>query len=302
MFALAAPATYLAALAIFTLSWGLPLARDQLFAWILLGLAAFSVTAWRTWGAMLLAWLPFLGLLVAYDYLREAVAVTPAGAHVSAQIAVDRWLAGGAVPTHWLQARLWGAGGPHWYDYGVWAVYMTHFFAVWVVAAGLWRASRRRFAHYAALTVTLTMSAFVVYWLYPAQPPWLAAGGTDIGPVARIVPAIWDHLGATTMQSLYDNGQLVNTVAAMPSLHAAYPAMLLLFFWGAGRRVRAGLALYTLAMAFSLVYSGEHFVSDVLAGWAMAAIAHGLVHRTRSVVSDVSRATIEPPASRASRR
>jgi membrane-associated phospholipid phosphatase len=151
---------------------------------------------------------------------------------------------------------------------------MTHFFVVWIVAAWLWRASRRRFGHYAALTVVITMAAFVVYWRYPAQPPWMAADGMRIGSLDRIVPTIWDQLGVPSIQSVYENGDLVNPVAAMPSLHAAYPMMLLLFFWGGGRRVRAGLALYTVAMGFALVYSGEHFVLDILAGWALAGAAY----------------------------
>ena len=170
------PVAYVAALAIVTASWGLPVARDQLFFWLLLGLAAFSAAAWRTWGTMLAAWLPWLALLVAYDELRGAVAVAPGRAHVAAQIATDRWLAGGDVPTQWLQQHLWNPGHLRWYDYGVWGVYMTHFFVVWLVAAGLWRVSRRRFAHYAALTGALTTAAFLTYWLYPAQPPWMAAG------------------------------------------------------------------------------------------------------------------------------
>ena len=61
------PVAYVAALATVVASWGLPLARDQLFFWLGLGMAAFSVAAWRRWGAMLLDWLPLLALLVAYD-------------------------------------------------------------------------------------------------------------------------------------------------------------------------------------------------------------------------------------------
>src|SRR3954469_25336465 len=92
-----------------------------------------------------------------------------------------------------------------------------------------------------------------------------------------IVPPVWDHLGVPAMQSVYEDGRLVNTVAAMPSLHAAYPFMLLLFFWSsAGRVVRVGLSLYTIAMAFTLVYGGEHFIADILAGWAMAGAAYAL--------------------------
>src|SRR5262245_39465439 len=92
-----APVAYFAALAGFVVSWGLPLAHDQLFLWVLLGLAAFSVGAWRSWGVMLLAWLPLLSLLVVYDYLRAAVSVSPAQAHVAMQLDIDRWLGGGAV-------------------------------------------------------------------------------------------------------------------------------------------------------------------------------------------------------------
>ena len=272
-----APLLYVAALTVFTLSWGLPVARDQLFMWLLLGLAAFSVGAWRTWGAMLLAWLPLLGLLVLYDELRGAVAVAPADAHVGEQIAFDRRLAGGDVPTHWLQSHLWSAVHLHWYDYGTWAVYLTHFFVVWVVAAFLWHASRARFARYVVLTVALTMAAFLTYRFYPAQPPWMASDSGQMGPVTRIVPFVWDRLGVHTMSSVYENGDLVNTVAAMPSLHAAYPFMLLLFFWGSGWRARLGLGLYTLAMGYVLVYGGEHFVADIVAGWVLASAVFALV-------------------------
>jgi membrane-associated phospholipid phosphatase len=181
------------------------------------------------------------------------------------------------TPTEWLQRRLWSPGHLHWYDIAVWAVYLTHFFAVWLVAAMLWRRSRERFGRYALLTSVLTLAAFLVYWHYPAQPPWLAADLGHLGPVDRIVPAVWDRLGVSSMQSVYENLSLVNTVAAMPSLHAAYPLMLLLFFWPAGWAVRGALAAYTLAMAFALVYGGEHFVADILAGWALAALAFAAV-------------------------
>jgi hypothetical protein len=277
-----APLVYVVALVVFVLSWGLPVARDQLFLWLLLGLAAFSVSAWRSWGAMLLAWLPWLGLLVVYDELRGAVSVLPADAGFAPQLALDRWLGGGVTPTEWLQGRLWTPGHVHWYDVAVWGVYLTHFFAVWVVAAMVWRRSRDRFGHYAVLTAVVTLGAFLVYWLYPAQPPWLTAELGHMGAVDRIVPFVWDRLGVSSMQSVYENSSLVNTVAAMPSLHAAYPLMLLLFFFRtAGWPVRVGLGAYTLAMAFALVYGGEHFVADILAGWALAAVAFAAVEGAR---------------------
>jgi PAP2 superfamily len=223
-------------------------------------------------------WLPLFALLVLYDFLRGAVEVAPDQAHVAPQVAIDKVLGAGQVPTVWLQRHLWNPSHLHWYDVATWAVYMTHFFSAWAVAAVLWRLDRRRFRRYAVLTITLTLGAFLTYWLYPAQPPWLYDAG-----VARIVPTVWDHLGVPAMQSVYEDGRLVNTVAAMPSLHAAYPFMLLLFFWSsAGRVARVGLSLYTIAMAFTLVYGGEHFVADILAGWVMAGAAYALTRYARA--------------------
>jgi PAP2 superfamily protein len=277
---------YLVALGVTIAFSGLPVARDQLFFWLGLGIAAFSVGAWRTWGGLVLEWLPLFALLVLYDFLRGAVEVAPDQAHVAPQVAADKLLGAGQIPTVWLQHHLWNRTHLHWYDVAAWAVYMTHFFAVWVVAAVLWRLDRRRFRRYAVLTITLTLAAFLTYWLYPAQPPWLHDAG-----VARIVPTVWDHLGVPAMQSVYEDGRLVNTVAAMPSLHAAYPFMLLLFFWSsAGRVVRTGLSLYTLAMAFALVYGGEHFVADILAGWAMAGAAYALIRWAGTLRSPIPRA------------
>jgi membrane-associated phospholipid phosphatase len=53
--------------------------------------------------------------------------------------------------------------------------------------------------------------------------------------------------------------------------------MLLLFFWPAGWIVRTLLGCYTLAMAFTLVYGGEHFVIDLVVGYAFTTIAFLIV-------------------------
>jgi len=45
----------------------------------------------------------------------------------------------------------------------------------------------------------------------------------------------------------------------------------MLFFWDRRKKWRWLLPLYPLAMAFSLVYTGEHYVFDILLGWVYAA-------------------------------
>jgi hypothetical protein len=63
-------------------------------------------------------------------------------------------------------------------------------------------------------------------------------------------------------------------VGALPSLHAAWPFLLLLFFWPVAGRWRALLVAYAFAMALTLVYSADHFVFDILLGWAYATGAY----------------------------
>jgi membrane-associated phospholipid phosphatase len=72
--------------------------------------------------------------------------------------------------------------------------------------------------------------------------------------------------------SLFEKGQTyANNVAAMPSLHAGYALLVTLYLWRlVPRWARPVLALYPAAMAFALVYSGEHYVVDCIAGWVYA--------------------------------
>ena len=81
----------------------------------------------------------------------------------------------------------------------------------------------------------------------------------------------------------------MNDVAAFPSLHAAFPMLITIFFWSRiGSRRRAVLVAYTVAMALTLVISGEHYMVDVLGGWIVVAVVV-LVWKRLSAQSSVSR-------------
>ena len=78
-----------------------------------------------------------------------------------------------------------------------------------------------------------------------------------------------------------------NDVAAIPSLHAAYPVMIAMFFWRGSRPgARAALALYAVGMALALVYSAEHYVLDIVLGWLYAfATAFAMVRLGRGPIT-----------------
>jgi membrane-associated phospholipid phosphatase len=255
-----------------TWHWGLPRSRTQLF--LVLGLALLAATAGnrRAWARVVRDWFPLFVILSVYDVLRGEAQFWGT-VHIAPQIDADRWLFG-SVPTVWLQHHLFTPGRPHWWDYGVFFVYLSHFFVAFIVAAVLWKVNHERFRRFVGLFVALTLLGFATYAAFPAAPPWLASQTTHLPPTARIIDEMWSHLALRGgAQTLSAKSSLANPVAAMPSLHAAYPMFLLLFFWPFLRpRWRWLLALYPLAMAFTLVYAAEHYVIDIIMGWLYAVV------------------------------
>jgi membrane-associated phospholipid phosphatase len=69
-----------------------------------------------------------------------------------------------------------------------------------------------------------------------------------------------------------------NDVAAMPSLHAAMATGI--WFAARGTRLVWVGAVYAIAMWIALVYLGEHYVVDVLAGAALMAWSWRTVSRS----------------------
>lgn len=285
----AAPVAYALALALALALRGLPTSRDALFLWIVLGLLAASLAGvGGRWHRLLVNWLPFGAVLFAYDILR-GYADSVFEPHVLPQLRFDELLFG-VVPTVWLQERLWdGAAGIDWIDYAAWLVYLTHFFGTLLVAACLWLFATHLFRRYAAMVSLLALAGFTTYILFPAEPPWLASESGALAPTTRIVHDVSAAAPVSFFGAIWEHGaHYANDVAAVPSLHAAYALLITLVLWPlAPLWGRVLLAVYPLAMAFALVYTAEHYVSDVLLGWlyavvvflAVTAIANRLAER-----------------------
>jgi len=245
---------------------------------------------------LLMAWSPLSLILLAYAAAQwvtgPLVAAGRGGAnrlglglHVAGPAAVDRSLFG-EVPSVWLQERLVD-GSRHWYDAAAALVYVTHFVSIPLLTAVTWFLLRDRFAAWVAAVLAFTALGVGGYVVYPAAPPWLASDWGVIGAVNRISSPGWDYLQLGFVGRLIVSGQQdSNPVAAMPSLHAGSALLVALFLWPVANRLwRTVLAGYVLLMGLALVYTGEHYVVDVVAGWLTASAAVGVgaaVHRRRS--------------------
>jgi hypothetical protein len=253
---------------------GIPFDREQLILWVCGALALVCIgRPPREIARLARDWFPFALILIAYDYTRGLADTLGMPVHMGEMIAVDRLLGWGQVPTVWLQERLYDVAAVHWYDVGATIVYHTHFFAVYVIAGVLWARNRARFGAFVRRFLALTFAGLATYVLFPAAPPWMASRDGEIGAVVRASGKGWSALGLSGAEALLHKGQaVVNQVAAVPSLHAAFTMLVCVFFWAGARwPLRIVLAAYPVAMGFALVYSAEHYAADVLLGWVYVA-------------------------------
>jgi hypothetical protein len=279
-------AVWLAAFSIATATSGLPTKRGNVLLWMALLVVAIGVERPRaTLRSFVTTWLPLFAALGAYDLLRGmSDDSSQAAAHTWPQMDVDLWLGGGELPATHLQRHLWDAASPAWYDYASWVVYQSHFFVPLVVAIALWSLRDRMAPAYVLALAATSWLALATYFLYPAQPPWMVArDGLVDGHVARVVQHMWQDIGVDRAARVFTTSaananRYSNPVAALPSLHAALPMLAAVVLWGRRRWLDALLGCYVLAMAWALVYGGEHFLFDIWLGWAYA-LAVGVTAR-----------------------
>ncbi|MEE4022178.1 phosphatase PAP2 family protein [Gordonia sp. PKS22-38] len=284
--------------------YGMAFDRTRLIILLCLGMLAATIGR-RKAISVIVDWLPFALILLLYDWTRDVARIVdmPTQWHLPAD--VDGWLFG-VNPTVWLQSHIKEASPP-WWEVITSVIYMSYFIVPYAVAAVLWIKNRATWRRYAACFLATTFLALIGYTLVPAAPPWAAArctaeqlvdhprdpvcmategavanGGilgevTPTNPeaapyVERISARGWNFLNIHAASTLVEVGQgKANLVAAIPSLHAGLTMLLALFMWPRVKALGKTLFMgYALAMAFTLVYTAEHYVFDILLGWALA--------------------------------
>jgi hypothetical protein len=257
----------------FVWTQGFPFDRGFQTVWILTGLVAASVgRPWRTVVRIFVDWFVFVLVLYAYDYSRHFADLLGRPVMITPQIAADKLMFFGNVPTTWLQTHFYDPSATHWWDLVGSIVYVSHFLAVWVIAAILYLRNRDEWFRWARALVVLSFAGLITFALQPTAPPWYAARDGFIPPVMRISTRGLDDLGLHGAKTLIDNGaSLTNDVAAIPSLHTAFAVLISVWFLPRiPRRMRWWawplLIAYPFAMLAMLVYSGEHYVIDGITG------------------------------------
>ncbi|HZU75939.1 MAG TPA: phosphatase PAP2 family protein, partial [Dehalococcoidia bacterium] len=167
----------------------------------------------------------------------------------------------------------------HWYDWLTALLYLLHFVVPLAVAYLFWHWRRPLFQRFVRSYVLLIYAGFTTYLVYPMAPPWYASNLGRIPEVHKVLDAVqWQGMGdpVTLLSRFFQT----DPIAAMPSMHAAFPVLVWLVLWRVWPRWGWIAVVYPLAMSFAVIYAGEHYLVDVLAGWLYAGAAFGLTWRS----------------------
>jgi hypothetical protein len=178
------------------------------------------------------------------------------------RIDVEAWLNDLFVKHDWI-----GVAASYWYA-------TTHYLVTLGVLIWLYRRGAQYVTARRAL-VLASLMGLAFYLLMPTAPPRLVQGGyhdvlsmhSDIG---------WWSQNGSAPKGL---GDITNELAAFPSLHAGWSlwVAIVLIMAGVPKIVQAlGLA-YALTMTLVIVGTGNHWLVDALAGWAVVLLAFGAV-------------------------
>jgi membrane-associated phospholipid phosphatase len=188
-------------------------------------------------------------------------------------IRIDRALARGRLPNTQLQRALTPADGSVTaLDRALSVTHWAWFFEPHLSLLYVLLRDERRFARAARQMGAAFDLGCAVYIALPTAPPWWAGanGYTGDDPVERRMLAVGEETFRAAWPRMYDavDG---NPWAAMPSLHFGASVLAAILLSESSRAAGAVGWTYAGVLGFALVYLGEHYVVDLLAGLALVA-------------------------------
>lgn len=218
-------------------------------------------------------WTPFLVLILAYEAMRGVVGAARVHPHDVTWMEQAVWA--GTLPTVTLQRMFYRPDAVGLQDQLATAVYFAHFLLPIAFGFVLWLRSSQAYFQFTFSLLLLCFLAFITYLLWPSAPPWYAHA--DI--VHRVMTEAMAKGGlaraASPLYSHFDPNQF----AAFPSLHAGFPTLVAIHAWRRSRAWGITFGVWTLVVWLAVVYLGEHYSVDALAGLVYAVFATMIVDR-----------------------
>ncbi len=227
-----------------------------------------------------LVMLQMLAYLEAYKMPYDDAGIAAQRVHVRYPIIADRVLGLGRIPTARLQDAFARRGEVKRVERALVWCHWLWFFVPHASVAYVRVRQPERFPSAAARMYAVFDLGAVVYWVLPTAPPWWAAAeghlsGEQDAVVRRMMLEYGELFWGKRWDDLY--GALGgNPLAAMPSLHFGTSLMAARLLSEVDPVAGAIGWAYAGALGVALVYLGEHYAIDLLAGGALEeAVARG---------------------------
>ena len=223
-------------------------------------------------------WAVFLAAVVLFDASRGFVYALilrfDLPVYMAYAIDAERALFGEPLLIERVQRWLAPDGRADAFDKLLALVYGSHFVLFLLYGLAIWLTRAQDFGRFKLSMLLVMYLGVVVYLLVPTVPPWMAAHTFFVIPKIHQIGAQLFHANLPTLSAAFE----LNPVAAMPSLHCAFPTLLTLI---AFRHFRAWSPLmfgYTLLVYLATIQLGHHYGVDVLGGVALALLSYALVY------------------------
>lgn len=205
----------------------------------------------------------FVGLLL-YEMLHDLTPIVRPQVVDAALVTIDRALFGVDV-SHWM-----GRFATPSLTWVMVQCYASYFVAPVLLAAAMYLVSARAlFREYMVSLTVVTLLGYVGYLLVPAVGPYVFQ--------AELFPTRLPGGGAETHFFIREIDSLRGVARdCFPSLHTAHTTVVLAFAWRFSRIVFFVYLPIAIGLYISTVYLRMHYVVDVGAGFAVAALAIAL--------------------------
>jgi hypothetical protein len=212
-------------------------------------------------------WIPFIGFFFLYEFIRGYVDdISPFYNTTLLWIYKLESVMFTELPTSLLQ-RLF-LGNRFIVNFSLF-FYASFFYFPFFSAFVIWLNNTKKFERFAIKFLLLSFIGLTFFFLIPTAPPWLIDHNTNLG-LERVIytDTILKQIAGI---SIFYHFIHSNAVAALPSLHTAWPAFAALFIINEyKRKIFYILLVVPIMISFSVVLSAEHFLLDVVAGWLFA--------------------------------
>jgi membrane-associated phospholipid phosphatase len=230
--------------------------------------------------------------IAAYEMPNDDPERLAARAHLTYPLAADRILGLGVPPTIRLQGAFSAPGKVNRFERTLVFCHWIWFFVPHGSLAYVLVRRRDQFARSAVRMYAVFNIGAVFYWAIPTAPPWWASTKGLLPErsveVRRMMVEYGSDFWGDFWKPLYDvlGG---NPLAAMPSLHFATSLMAAHVLSETGPLAGAIGWTYAGTLGLALVYLGEHYLVDLLAGAALTESVRAVAPRLTPAAGRLTR-------------